>query len=270
VSNKKFLASVLLAAVGFLAYSAYTPRDPVEADLGARVLRKGYFALRYDLDSAGTLIFCTSVGGSDSVWDVAGIPGGGEITNSGSSTTITSSGTTGAPFTNVAVHDTLLIDVDGTIYPRQVLARTDANTVTVDEAIDLSADDYEFTYRDQTCDTGADDGWAYIGDLHNVLITFNMPQVSGDGNGIDVRLEGMDKTDDGYDNPSQLWPLDKTVGGAATVQNFTTAGIASNQKIFLLEPVEYIRIGLQHSVADDGTDTTTDAEQITVTIVGEE
>jgi hypothetical protein len=273
--KKHWLSLALLASL--IALGLGSLNDSVRAQVvqllitreAPRRLVKGYLADRYDLDSAGTLIYCTSVGAQGTIWDIDGIAGPAQVDNAGSSTSITDTGT-GHPFTNVAVGDTLFINVAGTIYPRQVLARADEDGVTVDEAIDLSAADYDFTYRDQTCGTTSSSGWVYIGNRRNLLITFNMPNLSGDGNGVDIRLEGMDSTNDGYYNPSQLWPTDKTVGGAMTVWNFTTEGGPAGTKIDLPEPVEYIRLGMQHSVADDGTDTTTDAEQITVTIVGEE
>jgi hypothetical protein len=260
------LLTVLSAFLLALAHPSF--RDAVNATLDPRVLRKGFFTARYDLD-ATTMTYCASVGADGTVWDSQGIAGDAQVDNASSSTTITDTGT-GHPFTNVAVGDLLLIDVAGVLTPREVIARADEDGVTVDEAIDLSAADYDFTYRDLTCGTASTSGWVYVGNLHNVLVTFNMPQYTGDGNGIDVRFEGAQSTPDGYWNPTQLYPIDKTVGGAATVQNLGTAGIAANLMIYLPEPVEYVRFGMMHNTADDGTDTTTDAEQITVIIVGEE
>jgi hypothetical protein len=260
------LLTVLTAFLLALAHPGF--REAVNASLDPRVTRKGYFTVRYDLD-ATTMTFCTAVGVDGTVWDAQDKAGDAQVDNSGSSTTITDTGT-GHPFTNVAVGDELLIDVAGVLTPRGVIARASADSITVDEAIDLSAADYDFTYRDTTCGTASTSGWVYVGNLHDLTVFFDLSQYTGDGNGLDIRLQGSISTPDGYTNITQLWPTDKEVGGAATVANLLTAGETSNVMIRVQEPIEYIRLGMLHHTADDGTDTTTDAEQITAGILGVE
>lgn len=62
------------------------------------------------------------------------------------STTVTAVGDNGA-FTNVAVNDLLLINVDGVMYPRRVTARANENSITVDKAIWIRPGGVGFQYK---------------------------------------------------------------------------------------------------------------------------
>jgi hypothetical protein len=225
-----------------------------------------YFYHRHDVD-ATAITYCRSEGQNG---DPFGAPMAidAQVDNAGSSTTIDQASATGEPFRDMGVGDTFFIHgvTAGSITPRSIVTASSSTSVVVDEAIDLSADNYNITWRNDVCGTAVTSGWISTAGLSNVTIGFFLTQYVGDGNGLDVRIEGTVETSDGTTNIVQLWPTGKTVGGAATVQNFTTAGIATNIFVNITAPVQKVRVGAFHNTADDGNDLTTNAEQITVAL----
>lgn len=232
----------------------------------AQQVRLGYMALRYDLD-ATSITYCRSEGKNG---DPFGPPMSRDylVDNAGSETAVTSATADQDVFLGMARGDVMFITVAAVQYPRGVLTYTDTENIVVDEAIDLSAADYPFTWRRNNCGTAVTDGWVNIGGMDDVTVGIFLKQYVGDGNGIDFRLEGTVQTPDGTTNIVQLWPTDKTVDGAATVQNILNTGITANIFINVQEPIDQIRLGMFHNTADDGADLTTNAEQITAVVFG--
>jgi hypothetical protein len=226
----------------------------------------GYFTVRYDLD-ATSITYCRSEGQRGDPF-APNKPNDYLVDNAGSETAVTSATAGEDVFLGMAAGDVIFITVDQVVYPRGIVTYTDTENIVVDEAIDLSGSDYPITWRRNNCGTAVTDGWLDIGNQNDVTITFFLKQYVGDGNGLDIRVEGTVESPDGTTNLVQLWPTGKTVGGAATVQNFTTAGIATNIMINVPEPVQKVRIGMLHNTADDGGDLTTNAEQITGIVHG--
>ena len=228
----------------------------------------GYFAVRYDLDST-SIIYCRSEGERG---DPFRPPKSAlyRVDNAGSETAVTSATAGQDVFLGMAAGDVMYITVDQVQYERGVLTYTDTENIVVDEAIDLSGDDYRFSWRRNNCGTAATDGWLSTSGLSNLSVMFAMNQYVGDAgnNGMDVRIEGMIAAPDGTTSVMQLWPS-KSVGAAASVQNFLTAGITSNLIVNVTAPIEQIRVGMLHNTADDASgDLTTNAEQISVTLYG--
>ena len=253
---KKLLTFMLFVA--FAALPALAQQNP-----------QGFMTVRYDLD-ATSIIYCRSNGSGNSPFG-APLSGVGAVTNASSSTTITGSDLTQDVFAAVGRGDVIYIK-DGpgnTVYTRGVITKTDADNVVLDEAVDLGGDSFTWTYRDQECGTAATDGWVSAAGLENLSVGLFFKQVSDDGNGIDVRLEGTIKTPDGTTNVMQIWPS-RDPAAALTVQNFTVAGAVSNMIVNVTAPIDSLRVGLLFNVADDGTDTLTDAEQITIVLFGQQ
>lgn len=170
---------------------------------------KANFAIRYDVDSA-TKTYCV-VNGSN------GSPFGSptkistKVETSGSSVTITAVTALSAPFTNVAIGDTLVFSVSGEDVVRTVVTNADNDTVTVDEAIDLSAGaGYAFSYWEPVCGTTAASGWIKVRGWSAVLMT--VAYVQGDLDTLDVVFECQDTSYDA--NIVQVYP------GAASTCGF--------------------------------------------------
>jgi len=226
----------------------------------------GWFNVRYDLDST-SMIYCIVPGGTvNSPFDHQGKPGYATVT-AAASTTLESAVALAGAFTGVSAGDLLLIEQPpGTVYPRTVLAVASVNSITIDEAITVTAAKY--TFYTPVCGTGASSGWIHIGNLSDATVSVMFKQINTT-TGVDVRIEGAMGVPDGANlNITQLWPTDKTVAGAATTQTFTTAGITSNIMVSIPEALDYVRVGLDLTSTDDGTDTTTAAEQISVVVFG--
>lgn len=229
----------------------------------------GYFYLRHDVD-ATAITYCRSEGQNGSVFEDA-MRVDDQVDNTASSTTVDLAATGGTPFTSMGVGDVIFIHgvAPGQIDPRGILTYTDAANIVVDEAIDLSAANYNISWRNHVCGTAVTSGWVSMAGLSEVSIGIMLKQYVGDGNGLDVRVEGTIETPDGTTNLIQLWP-DKTVAASASVQNFTAAGIATNLIVNITAPVQKVRVGAFHNTADDGNDLTTNAEQLTVVLYGEQ
>lgn len=250
---KKSMIALVLAALTVPALAQQNPQ--------------GYFMARYDLD-ATSITYCRSNGQGGSPYG-APLAGVARVTNSASSTTVTGSDLTLDVFAAVEAGDVIYIH-DGstsTTYTRGVLSKTDADNVVVDEAVNLGGNNFSWTYRDQTCGTAVTSGWVSAAGMDNLSVGIFFTNISDDGNGIDVRIEGTIQSADGTTNLVQVWPS-KDVAAAASVQNFTTEGITSNLFVNITSPLDSLRIGMFFNTADDGTDTTTDAEQITVILFG--
>lgn len=227
----------------------------------------GHFMSRFDLDRPdANMIFCRSEG-------IRGNPFGPPkpadylVDNAGSETAVTSATSGQDVFLGMGAGDMITITVDQVQYPRGIVTYTDTENIVVDEAIDLSGSDYPISWRENVCGSGTTAGWLDTSNLSNMSVFFYLTQYVGDGNGLDVRIEGIVMTPDGIENLVQVWP-EKTVGAVASVQNFTVAGIRTNLIVNITAPVQRLRVGVLHNTADDGNDLTTNAEQISAVLYG--
>lgn len=246
---RRLAAALVLAALPALAWGAEN--------------RTAYFNVRYDLDET-TLTACVAEGESGNPWS-SPISGNARMDNAGSSTTFTAVTASEAPFLGMAESDTLWVKVGQTTYARTILTFTDTDTIVVDEALDLSGDatGYAFNYRKHICGTTAADGWISLDNMTDVTIVLSFGQVVSDGSYIHLRVEGSPDSSDGYDHIHQLWPTDKTVSGAATLQIFDGTGVSDNLMIHIPAPIQKIRVLAEFVVADDGDDLTTNSENLT-------
>jgi len=225
------------------------------------------FAIRYDVDSA-TKTYCV-VNGSN------GSPFGSPtkvstpIETSGSSVTITAVTALSAPFTDVAVADTLYFTVSGETVQRTVVTNADTDTVTVDVAIDLSAGaGYTFSYKEPVCGTTAASGWISVEGYSVAQLQVNY--VQGDLDTLDVALECRERSPDG--GIVQVYPGASSACGfgtlATNVCTFATAATLPAASIaYKLETNAFdaCRVALKYG-STDTSDVGANREIVTATL----
>lgn len=212
----------------------------------------------YDLDSAGTYIYCVYNGVGDQ-------PLSGDkkidqlVTTSGSSTTVAAlSASTTDPFANVAVGDLLIFrrtfsaTTGGTFTTyneRVVTAKASADSITIDTAIELPLTGTNFGYKTRSCGTASTSGWVPVRSLKEVSFTWLLNQISVASGGVRETVECRNTT----------------AGNAVnTVYNPTADTAVAAHTLLILEPWDECRVGYQLTGADDGGDTGANAEQISV------
>lgn len=259
--NLKTLA--LAAAAAFLA-------APPSAR--AQEATAANFALRYDLDS--TSLTYPRVMGQNGAFG-GSIAGQAPIKTTGSNVAVTAVSAGSNPFASVAIDDVVVVDRgNGVTDVRVVVAKTDADTIEVDTAVDWSAG-FSFRWLDTQTGTGDGDGWIKVSGFANRMITFQLEQVSGVTGGIDTRLEcrggavGAKST--------IVWPGSNATAqtcGAGTLAsgfcNFTAAGIASHTAILLNLEEAWLqcRFGLKINTSDAAEAAEANKERITITFDG--
>lgn len=219
------------------------------------------FAILYEIDSTDP-IYCRLTGQSGDPFG-PGISGTSRIETSGSSTTTTAVTAASGPFASVSAGDILLVrsPVDDSTLVRRVVSKADSDTVTVHTAWNLSGG-FAFTWKKLTCGTAATSGWIEVGNADSFAITFELDQVSVTG-GINVQVQC--RTGAINASPVQIFPA-CTSGACNTVQNYTTAGVASATTVAVGFPYKSCRVGVDIGTADDGSDTGNDAEQIDISV----
>lgn len=156
------------------------------------------FAVRYNVNAINK-IYCTV--GEDPFGQATRVAT--KVETSGSSTTITAVTALSGPFAAVAVGDVLYFDLAGATVRRAVVTNADDDTVTVGEAIDLSAGaGYKFSYKTPVCGTSTADGWISVEGFSVALMTVSY--LFGDLDSLDVSFECRDTTPDG--NIVQVYP----------------------------------------------------------------
>lgn len=220
------------------------------------------FAILYGLDSTDP-IYCVVTGNN-------GSPFGGpiqslkNITTTGSSATTDAVTASDAPFKSVVAGDLLMVaKPDGTTLLRVVISKASNDQVVVNSAWDLSqTGGWGFTYLKTTCGTAATDGWIDVSNADSFDITFELDQVNATG-GINMRVECLAAGVNA--SPVQVFPACSS-GACDTVQNYTTAGIASATTVAVSFPFQKCRVGIDIHTADDGGDLTTNEERIDISL----
>lgn len=155
---KKVLAALLLMAL------------PAFAQEGQH--KAANFTYKFDVSST-TLNYCVVQGvGGDPFGSF--IPGKGAVETTGSSTTVTGVVAADDVFADVNVGDVFHVRFpNGNVANRIVVTNADADTITVETAINLDiTGGYVWSYKSQICGTSADDGWISVAGYSTVQLGF--------------------------------------------------------------------------------------------------
>jgi hypothetical protein len=154
----------------------------------AQGTKSANFTYRNNLTSL-SITYCKLTGQNDQVLNPAPIAGTARIKTTGSSVNVVANTATQGPFTNIAVGDVLLIDKGaGGKFNRVVATRADADTITVDTAVDLTGG-FEFRYLKTVCGATVTDGWIDASDYQAKSVSFNLEAATALVGGIDFRIE---------------------------------------------------------------------------------
>lgn len=242
---RRLVLSLCLVAMGISAY-AQNPTWQTSVQL----------ARGYDLDDATNYRYCASTGLNATVWG-DWYPQTKKAKTSGSSTTITSNTASDGVFQNIAAGDILLFtetETTGQTYRgqsayRYVVTRTSADSIVVDSAIDLSGG-HTFKYRNVSCGTASTSGWVPVNGVTAGNFQLSVSQITTDTAGISYKVEC--KMDGG--DPTVI------VGPTTVLDTVAAYGVV------WYEPWDYCRFGFKIVTADDGTDTTTAKEILTLVL----
>lgn len=224
------------------------------------VTQRAHFQGANDLD-ATSYTYCIATGNSGPL----GTPFDGRVNvkTTGSSTTITAVTVGSGPFDKVTVGDILFLRSQNTTPDiRYVTAKTSADTVTVNSAINIenSGAGRPFGWYDVTCGTSASDGWMPVSQFSLVKVLFRIDQMNATS--IDAIIEGRDDTLN--PQPTLLYPdpADAASTNECKKGNFTDVNGCA---VVVTGIWDAIRIGFKINT-DDGSDTGADAESITASI----
>lgn len=235
---------------------------------------KGYFAKRYGLlvllsiataASAATTrrieLFKYDLDATSKTYFVLGAdPGtaGSAVVSAAGSTTLTSAGT---PFANVSVGDMLIIKAStGIVYPKTVVAKASASSLTMSTPA-ITVTSAPFTWRKLTSGTTSAYGAFPVDGFSTFTVQVVIDQFSVSSGGISVQLECRA-------NPNAEWaPAYPVTTPPAAQVPFTATAVGS----YLLPTAgvyDACRVGLWLTGTDDGADTATNAEQVSIYTIG--
>lgn len=169
---KKLLLALALLASGSIAQAQTTSGARVEATL----------VDNYDVTTvAYTYLAFADRNSEVDTAPMTGVLGPGTavtklVTTSGSNTTITAV-SSNAPFQGLAVGDLLLFTVGGEEYERTISTFTSANSVVVNEAIDLSANS-TFRFKKRRAGQLATSGWFDVSSFNTFNIQYSIATIN--------------------------------------------------------------------------------------------
>jgi hypothetical protein len=176
-----------------------------------------------------------------SSYDVPGLP----ITTSGADSTTITAVSTNAAFTNVTAGDLLLINFRGSVYERKVTAKASANSITVNQAINLPAAGVPFRYKKLWFSTNPDDEMAIpVAGYDTAIFNWSVDANANTG-GVVTLLQCIDQKGPDWGTAPWVQLATTTVASAGT-QNPTTESIDLS-----LLPYQYCRFGLKFGTGDD-------------------
>lgn len=173
-----------------------------------------------------------------------------KVTTSGSSTTISSYTASSSALANVNIGDILGFNLSGDMLERAVVTNADDNTVTVSRAITLPTAGTTFFWKRLYYGPEDEDGWFSVDNTRVLSVTFAIAQLNGTG-GINRVLQCQQR--------GAGWVINE-------LMNSNTATVGVTTYDYTMYAFDRCRVGLQWGTNDDGTDTTTLQEQITVQI----
>lgn len=243
----------------------------------AQEVKKATLFYQFDVDSS-TVNYPLHTGvdnspfGADRVVSAAGA----KISTVGSSTTVTATTALTVPFALLGVGDVISVKIGGDAAPvfRIITAKASGDSVTVNAAIDLSADatGYFFGWRKYVGGTTATSGWFDVSNLTDIAIGVQYDQ--GDLDALAVRWECRVQSMD--TQPQYVHPGASTATGIcgpgtpatlSTYCSFATAGAGQSLTVRDIGKWDECRIGLKF-VTTDTSDAGANVEKVTGTFVG--
>jgi hypothetical protein len=233
----------------------------------------GSTMIRYDVDSA-TTTYCRANGMGGDVF-ASPIAGPARVKTTGSATTVESHTAASGALTPVIARDIVFVRPPSTVgeifaagYAAVVTVKTDANTVTVDPAVDWSATGgYAYTYLKTTCGTTVNDGWVNVGGATKASITIQYDQ--GDLDALAWRFECKQNTPGSVS--ITVYPSESDDCGIAGTLvagfcEFATPGVTANLAWEEFGAWGSCRIGFKYKTTDT-SDAGANLERVTGTIV---
>jgi hypothetical protein len=173
------------------------------------------------------------------------------------STTVTGVATNN-PFNSVAVGDLLLIPLGGRLYERQVTARASANSITVNQSINIPAAGTTFSYKKFFFSTNPrDEMFIPVATYDTMLVNWSVDANVNTG-GVITLLQCTDAKQPDFPTTPWVQVVTTTVASAGT-QLPTTESV----NVSLL-PYTYCRMGFRFGTGDDGDGA---AEDINLSVV---
>lgn len=255
-----------ITAIGLLVGGLLTSPNPsllppLLADDGFEAV----IALRMDYDSSSAT-YCKVDGPAKGI---------SKIKTTGSSQNVTENTAGDNPFREVNAGDVLEVDRTPLASPRQndlafVITWTDDSNVVVNPAVDWSGG-YPFKYWRQTCGTTINDGWIDVSGATDAKVCVLIRQMTATA--VEWRLEGKDNGVDAQPNviypgeTSDCGPNGTLSSGYCRFTSGSATTFVGNQCVFIPEREAMVRVGVKVDT-DDGGDTLTDAEQVTIKVTG--
>lgn len=243
--------------------------------LAAQEVKKATVLYQFDVDS-GTENFVKLTGADGTVFGADRVvqTAGAKISTSGSSTTVSATTALTVPFADLGVGDIILVKIGPDAAPsiRYITAKASGDSVTVNTAIDLSADatGYFFKWRKKVSGTTAADGWFDVSTLSPLDRTITVQYDQGDLDALLVRWQCRVRSLD--TQPVTVYPGESDgcgTGGtlASGFCSFATAGVDSRLAVVVGGKWDECRVGLKFA-ASDASDAGANLEQVTVTVYG--
>lgn len=181
---KRALKAVVLALAGMGTMT--TTASAVQGNRSVSMARL------WDADDA-TAFYCRTIGNKGN--NAGGSSRGGDygpyqhkVKTSGSDTTVVSNTALSGALAPLNVGDLIVFIIDGVREEFVVLTNADDNTITINEAIDISDGSYYY-YRKRECDDESTSGEFGVADLDNFQITVQVAQMGVDAGAVNVFIE---------------------------------------------------------------------------------
>lgn len=235
---------------GLMALALIVPATPADA----ADVQFGHVAFVWDADST-SFTFPLLLGRDGTIFG-GGNQGQAPI-SAANSTTVTATTALTAPFALVSVGDVIEIRVDNTVYVRTVIARADADGITISgAAITVTAVPFQW-YKLATSTSG---GWFDVTGAESITFYVQPINIAVDAGGVDLRADCKG----GHPGAEavQVYPA-YTDGSGDTATNLSAEGFADYIRATITGDYASCRIGIQVD-DDDAVDTTTAAEEITI------
>lgn len=228
--------------------------------------------IRYDVDSS-TGTSCYMAGANGSPWSQQ-VNGAQRIKTSGSSTTVSSETASSGAFALAVARDVISIKNPGVETSKAgpfvggtgavITVVTDANTVTVDPAVNWAG--FSYSWLRPVCGTTAADGWIAVAGADKLVMTVQYEQ--GDLDALLWNFECMQDTPGSV--PNIVYPNEgDTCGSAGTYSSgfcsFATAGTTANLSVETLGSYGQCRFVFKYA-STDTSDAGANLERVTATI----